>query len=138
MSMKGFTLIELLVVIAIIGFISTIAMVNLNSARQKAKVASVLASFKKLQAGAVLCHASNADLTADGSNRCLTEMGIGTIIDDDTEICGGATTDEIGRWPVLPDGWSYGVCHSDKSAGVFHYQAVQGTCLAECSEEQCL
>ena len=45
---KGFTLIELLVVIAIIGLLSSLAMVNLNSARAKARDARRLSDIKQL------------------------------------------------------------------------------------------
>ncbi|MBU1131363.1 type II secretion system GspH family protein [Patescibacteria group bacterium] len=44
----GFTLIELLVVIAIIGLLSSLAMVNLNSARAKARDARRLSDVKQL------------------------------------------------------------------------------------------
>ncbi len=40
----GFTLVELLVVIAIIGILSTVAIVNLNSSRDRAKEAAALQS----------------------------------------------------------------------------------------------
>lgn len=44
----AFTLVELLVVIAIVGLLSTVAMVSMNSARDKAKVAKVNADFQQI------------------------------------------------------------------------------------------
>jgi len=48
-SNKGFTLIELLVVIAIIGLLSTLAVVALNSARQKSRDSKRVADIKQIQ-----------------------------------------------------------------------------------------
>jgi len=48
MKNKAFTLIELLVVIAIIGFLATVVMVNLNSARARARDAVRIQSLHQL------------------------------------------------------------------------------------------
>ncbi len=46
---RGFTLIELLVVIAIIGMLSTLAVVALNSARQKSRDSKRVTDIKQIQ-----------------------------------------------------------------------------------------
>lgn len=61
---KGFTLIELLVVIAIIGLLSTLAVVALNNARQKARDARRLSDIKQIQTALELSYTNNSTYPA--------------------------------------------------------------------------
>ncbi|MFA7244911.1 MAG: prepilin-type N-terminal cleavage/methylation domain-containing protein [Candidatus Magasanikbacteria bacterium] len=84
MNKKGFTLIELLVVIAIIGVLSTLAVVALGSARQKANDAKRLSDVKQIQTALELFYtdqnsyptSTNLVLgSATASSVCLDSSG---------------------------------------------------------------
>ena len=56
---KGFTLIELLVVIAIIGLLATLAVVSLNTARQKSRDARRVSDIKQVQTALEMYSSTN-------------------------------------------------------------------------------
>lgn len=74
MKKKGFTLIELLVVIAIIGLLSTLAVVALNSARQRARDARRVADVKQIQTALELYYNDQDEYPAGNA----LELGEGT------------------------------------------------------------
>lgn len=104
----GFTLVELLVVIAIIGILSSVAVVNLNSARDKAKQAAVLNIFDSLRPVIFLC-------LNDGSELRCKDMGM----DPADDLCNNAPerfahvsipicANSTATWPDLSQyGWDY-------------------------------
>ncbi len=82
---KGFTLIELLVVIAIIGLLSTLAVVALGSARQKANDAKRLSDIKQIQTALELYYtdqngypSGSAVNLGDTNHACLNSSGYTT------------------------------------------------------------
>ena len=74
---KGFTLIELLVVIAIIGLLSTLAVVALNSARQRSRDAKRVSDIRQIQTA--------LELAFSETNNYPTESA--TVL--------GASTDDV-------------------------------------------
>ena len=95
---KGFTLIELLVVIAIIGLLSTLAVVSLSSAREKARNAKRMSDLKQVSTAMELyssddatglypvvgvCGAAGIIAAADGLLICPSPHG---LINSDGEV----------------------------------------------------
>jgi prepilin-type N-terminal cleavage/methylation domain-containing protein len=99
---KGFTLVELLVVIAIIGILSTVAVINLNEARNKAKEGAAKAWVKNLTPYAVLCEDSGGAIInfSSGGAFCTSEPDL--------------------LWPVdVPEGYTAAEVASSDAPGVF-------------------
>jgi prepilin-type N-terminal cleavage/methylation domain-containing protein len=63
MNKKGFTLIELLVVIAIIGLLSSLAIVSLNSARNKANDTKIKSDLAQVRTDAEVSTNGTGDYT---------------------------------------------------------------------------
>ncbi len=132
---KGFTLIELLVVIAIIGLLASIAMVNLNAARNKAKVASVKGSISALQSGMVLCEDANANIMAGAGVLCATNA-----LNIPSNSAGAAFCDvgSFGQWPIINGfGANYGNCNANLTNSTFSYNASIQGCVMTCNHASC-
>ncbi len=102
MNKKGFTLIELLVVIAIIGLLSTLAVVALGSAREKARDSKRLADLKQVQTALELYYTDNNEYPivaapgedlGTGNYACLNNAGFAAT---------GCASPYMGQVPVGP------------------------------------
>lgn len=128
---KGFTLVELLVVIAIIGILSTVAIVNLNSAREKARAANVQAALSQLTSAAIICQDDGLNLH-NGTSTCNGSLtpSIGA------PVCVGSTA----TWPNVATntGWYYmNNCASDYTAGTWSFAASSTNRRVTCSNNGC-
>jgi general secretion pathway protein G len=128
MKKKGFTLIELLVVIAIIGLLSTLAVVALNSARQKARDAKRVADIKQIQTALELYFNDKNSYPTDGGEDLTLGgpvAGSGTVTclgNDGFNTAGGACSQPIymGLVPSnpVPQGTAY--TYAAEAAGGGH------------------
>lgn len=65
---KGFTLVELLIVIAIIGILSSVAVISLQSSKDKASKAVILNTLSLAQRAATVCLQDKQELNCNGFN----------------------------------------------------------------------
>jgi len=110
MNKKGFTLIELLVVIAIIGLLSTLAVVALGSAREKARDSKRLSDLKQIQTALEL-HYTDASSYPESDGLVLGGEGA-TCLDADgfSDDC---TDPYMGLVPADPSDNSYTYTSAD-------------------------
>lgn len=94
MNSKGFTLIELLVVIAIIGILSSVVMVSLNSARNKAKDSAIKSNLSEIRSRAEMCY---DDATPHSYDGCSIGESIESVKNNGGTVTGSlnATQDQI-------------------------------------------
>lgn len=116
MTKKGFTLIELLVVIAIIGLLSTLAVVALGSAREKARDSKRLSDIKQVQTALELYYTDNNAYPTEAAGITL-----GAATDDCLDSVGFVASADCAASPYM------GQVPSDPGSNTYTYTSADGT-----------
>ncbi len=105
---KGFTLIELLVVIAIIGLLSTLAVIALNSARQKQRDAKRVSDIKQMQTALELYYADTSSYPpAPAGNLGENQNALALCAGGWKTSCAANETTYMGQVPKDPGSTHY-------------------------------
>lgn len=116
MNKKGFTLIELLVVIAIIGLLSTLAVVALGSAREKARDSKRLSDLKQVQTALELYYTDqNAYPIAVAPGGVLGSANYICLDADGFEPAADCANPYMGLVPTDPGSFDYTYVSADGS-----------------------
>lgn len=116
---QGFTLIELLVVIAIIGILSAVVLASLNTARSKAKDASVQTSLDSMRVQAEIFYGSNTNsysgvCLATSANNGLAALTAAAVANNALTVSLNTTNGTAGTYNTV-------TCHD--SAGAWAAEA---------------
>ena len=124
----GFTLVELLVVIAIIGILSSVALINMQSARDKAKKTTVLSDLSQNISAIQTCFADEQNLIPPPVGATPNfSLGGG-------QVCTGSSA----TWPVVNrDGLDYyyylpffASNYATGDTGSFSFVIIEGTTIS--------
>ena len=130
-NLLGFTLVELLVVIAIIGILTSVSVINVRSAIDKAEKTKVVTQMKDMQTMAMLCLDSGSELRCSGG-AC---NGLSAPIDLNP-LCENFLGNYI--WEDL-DNYTYLDSNSDNNTGYFCFEVKSGATgeIISCLDTSC-
>jgi general secretion pathway protein G len=142
---SGFTLIELLVVIAIIGLLSTLAVVALNSARQRSRDAKRVSDIRQIQTALELGFsetsnypvAATAVVLGDATHRVLCNVAAASTFQTSLVAPGACGTVFMGLVPSnpTPDGAGYSYRSTDTSGAVCTIGPCSSYCIQSALEQ---
>jgi len=132
MNRRGFTLLEMLIVIAMIGILSSVAIVNFNSAREKANDIVAMQTMRSLIPVIQMCIDDNAALCPD----CLKivdypDFENWRIPTSQLRICDN-NDDQL--WPILKNGWEYRLSMYDFQYFEWFYRVGKDNKSIECGK----
>jgi prepilin-type N-terminal cleavage/methylation domain-containing protein len=133
LNKKGFTLVELLVVVAIIGVLSSVAVVQLNVARDKARLAALQATMDETFNAILLCHDEGSTIENGAGAACKNwaqpPIGVTTPVTENGVMCSSPAM----NWPDFPEGTTNIECWHLYGEEYFYRARIDGN-IVFCAE----